>query len=80
MDAIKVCLHEEDSKSLLQALKGYHVPSVVENLGDEGIFLVQEVCRKGFTDVLQFLINEGVKLDNLNGTVRNQNIQMAWNW
>ena len=75
MDAVKKSLQDGDSKSLLQALKdNENVANLVQDLEDEGIALVQEVCRKGFTSVLEFLIEKGVTLDNLRGKVRQRSL------
>ena len=37
--------------------------------GGEGISLVLEVCKLGFTDVLEYLFNQGVKLASFRGKV-----------
>ena len=56
-------LHQGDKEALFQALRDVpHVPDVVWQLEGEGVSLVLEVCKLGFTDVLEYLINQGVEL------------------
>ena len=65
-----MALHQGDKEALLQALQDVpYVPDVVTKLGAGGISLVLEVCKLGFTDVLEFLINQGAELTSPQGTV-----------
>lgn len=68
MDTIKVSLHQSDGEALLKALQDIPcVPDVVRTLETEGIDLVSEVCKLGFTDVLEFLINQDVEISSGKG-------------
>lgn len=70
MDTIKVSLHQSDGEALLKALQDIPcVPDVVRTLETEGIDLVSEVCKLGFTDVLEFLINQDVEISSGKGKV-----------
>ena len=63
-------LHQGDKESLLQALQDVpHVHDAVRGLEGEGVSLVLEVCKLGFTDVLEYLINQGVQLTSSGGKV-----------
>ena len=66
-------LHEGDKESLLEALQNVpYVPDTVRTLENEGIFLVEEVCKLGFADILEFLIDRGVMFNREKGKVRYQ--------
>ena len=63
-------LHEGDKGSLLEALQNVpYVPDTVRTLENEGISLVEEVCKLGFTDILEFLIDRGVIFNREKGKV-----------